>query len=96
MRQYRPSPLPDDARECVFGDERLGQCQHRLVDRHVHDLAAAGLFAVAQRHERAKRAMQSGELVTDRDADAAWRPVRLAADVAQPAHRLADRSVARA
>ena len=43
-----------------------------------------------QRHQRADHAVQRGDGVADRDADAHRRPVGIAGDVAQPAHGLAD------
>jgi hypothetical protein len=76
--------------------------------RHIHHLAlagdaigallavpaTAGDVAVAQRHHGAA-AMQGGDGVADGNADAHRRTVRVAGDVADAAHRLADGAEAR-
>ena len=78
----------------VVDHQRLHDAEHRLVQGGVDDLAAAGALARVQRHERADRAERRGQRVADGDPGARGHAVGVARDVAQPAHRLADRAVA--
>src|SRR5207253_2663533 len=59
-----------------------------LEERHVDELAAAGLFAYAQRRERADRAIKGADQIADRHADFDRVAIELAGDGHQPAHRL--------
>ena len=52
------------------------------------------LAAREQRQRRAEGSVEAGDVVGHRDGDARGRPVRIAREVAQPAHRLADHAVA--
>ena len=66
------------------------------LQRDVDHLALAAVhLAVVERGEDADRAVQRGQRVADRDAAAHRHAARLAGEVAQAAHRLADRAEAR-
>ena len=95
-RQDRAGALAHIAADIVFGDQAFHHREHRLVDRAVDHLAAAGALAVVDRHHCAERREGGGQRVADRDPGAARRGRRVADDIAQPAHRLADRAIARA
>ncbi len=89
-----PRAFADEAGLVVFGDQRFHHREHSLVDRRIDDLAPAGLLAVMQRRQRAHAGERRGERVADADADARRRRRRIADDIAQAAHRLADRAEA--
>jgi len=94
VRQDRAGALADVARLVVLGHERLHHVEHRLVDRRVDHLAAAGLVAVVQGGEGADAGERGCQRVTDRDAHPRRRRRGVAHDVAQATHRLADRAEA--
>src|SRR5437899_4764882 len=59
-----------------------------LEERHVDELASAGLFAYAQRRERADRAIKGADKIADRHADFDRVAIGLAGDGHQPAHQI--------
>src|SRR5690606_12828605 len=89
---YRRSGAPADvAGEGVLRDGALHHGQDRLVDADVNDLSPPAVdVAVVERDERPQRAEGGGQRVADADPDPRRRPVRVAGDVAQPAHGLTD------
>ena len=93
--QDRPGAGPDVTADRVLGDQRLHHAEHRLVERRVDHLTPTGVLPGVQRDQRADAGEGGRQRVADRDAGARRRPVRLADHRPQPAHRLADRAVAR-
>ena len=94
--QGRAGPLALVAGHLPLGHERLHHGEDGLVDGGVDDLAATGAPALVQRDEGAQAGEGRRQRVAEGDPGAGRWPVRVAGDVADPAHRLADRAVARA
>ena len=81
----------DRAERAVFRNEAFHDVEHRLVQRHVDHLAEAAVdLVVIEREQHADRAVQRRQRVADGDAAAHRHATRLAGEVAQAAHRLAD------
>ena len=70
--------------------QRFHQGEHGFVDGGIDHLAAAGALARVQRHQRAEGRERRGQRVTQRHAGPGRRPVGVAGDVPDAAHRLAD------
>jgi len=95
-RQRTAARLAHGAERAVFGDQAFHHVEHRLMQGDVDHLSLAAIdLAVVQRSQDADHAMQRGEGIADRHAAAHRHPPRLAGEVAQAAHRLADHAEAR-
>ena len=90
VRQHAARPLPLVAGQGPLGEQRFHQAEHGFVDGGIHHLPAAGALARVQRHHRAEGRERRGQRVTERHAGPRRRPVGVAGDVPDTAHRLAD------
>ena len=91
LGQKAACALTDLAGPGVVGDQALHHRHHRLEDGAVHHLATSGLLALVQRQQRAHGALDPGQGVAQRNPHPDRGTVRVAADVAQPAHGFAHR-----
>ena len=85
-------PLAHDPSHVVLRHHRLHEVEDRLVERHVDHLPLAGAPHVpgVHRREGPYDGVERGERVAEADAAPHRGPVRLAGDVSDASHRLAD------
>ena len=88
--------LADETEHVEFRNHAFHHGEDRLVEGDVDHLTLSAVdLAVSQRHQRADHAPQGGDRVADGNPGANRRAVLEAGNVAQSAHRLADRAEAR-
>ena len=78
------------ARGGIVRDHAFHNLQDRFIERGIDHLALTGLVTVTQGRQRAQAAIGRRQTITDRDAHARGRTIRITDNVPPTAHGLAN------